>query len=69
VYEVAVRLGLRRGEVLGLSWQDVNLRDGEISIRQSLQRAGGELALTTTKTRRSTRRLALPEECVTALRA
>ncbi len=69
VYELAIRLGLRRGEVLGLSWQDVNLADGEISIRQSLQRSGGVLALTATKTRRSTRRLALPAECVTALRA
>ena len=47
----------------------MNLIDREISIRKSLQRAGGELALTATKTQRSTRRLALPEECVTALRA
>lgn len=68
-YELAVRLGLRRGEVLGLSWKDVDLVDGVINVRQSLQRVSGELSLSATKTRRSTRRLALPEECSTALRA
>ncbi|GAA1908600.1 hypothetical protein GCM10009837_35740 [Streptomyces durmitorensis] len=45
-YELAVRLGLRRGEILGLSWKDVDLADGVIDIRQSLQRVGGELSLT-----------------------
>lgn len=69
VYELAVRLGLRRGEVLGLSWRDVDLVEGVISIRRSLQRVSGELALRETKTRRSVRRLALPPECVRALRA
>ncbi|MCX4665900.1 site-specific integrase [Streptomyces sp. NBC_01381] len=68
-YELAVRLGLRRGEILGLSWQDVDLVEGVVHIRKSLQRVKGELSLSATKTRRSTRRVALPGECVTALRA
>ncbi|MBT2389936.1 site-specific integrase [Streptomyces sp. ISL-1] len=69
VYELAVRLGLRRGEVLGLRWKDVDLHDGVIHIRQSLQRVSGELVRAATKTARSTRRVPLPAECVTALRA
>lgn len=69
VYELAVRLGLRRGEVLGLRWSDIDLLDGVLHVRQNLQRVGGELLLTETKTRRSMRRIALPKECVTALRA
>lgn len=69
VYELAVRLGLRRGEVLGLRWKDVDLIDGVIHVRQSLQRVGGELVVSATKTRRSTRRVALPAACVSALRA
>jgi integrase len=68
-YELAVRLGLRRGEVLGLRWKDVDLIGGVIHIRQSLQRVSGELTAAATKTRRSTRRVALPVECATALRA
>lgn len=33
-----LRLGLRRGEALGLLWEDVNLETGEISMQQQLQR-------------------------------
>ena len=37
--------GLRRGEVLGLSWRDVDTGNGVIRIRQQLVRAGGRLRL------------------------
>ncbi len=40
---VAVATGLRRGELLGLRWADVDVATGTLKIRQSLQRAGGEL--------------------------
>ncbi|MDK2888324.1 MAG: hypothetical protein PWP72_1202 [Thermoanaerobacter sp.] len=33
---VAVRTGLRRGELLGLRWQDVDLKAGTISVRHAL---------------------------------
>ena len=36
--------GLRRGEVLGLRWGDVDLDDGEIRIRQQIQRDQGRAA-------------------------
>ncbi|MCQ8190645.1 tyrosine-type recombinase/integrase [Streptomyces rugosispiralis] len=66
-YELAVRIGLWRGEVLGLRWKDVDLTDGTVTIRQTLQRVGGELLIAAPKTQRSARRVALPAECVTAL--
>ncbi|SCK19356.1 Site-specific recombinase XerD [Streptomyces sp. AmelKG-E11A] len=69
VYELAVRIGLRRGELLGLRWSDVNLHTGVLTVRQALQRVGGELLIVAPKTQRSARRVALPAECVTALRA
>lgn len=68
-YELAVRIGLRRGELLGLRWSDVDLLDGVLTVRQALQRVGGELLIVAPKTQRSARRVALPAECVTALRA
>ncbi|MBO3673859.1 tyrosine recombinase XerC [Streptomyces sp. NEAU-YJ-81] len=68
-YELAVRIGLRRGEVLGLRWKDVDLTGGTVTVRQTLQRVGGELLIAAPKTQRSARRVALPAECVTALRA
>jgi integrase len=42
--------GLRLGEVLGLRWHDVDDYDGEIRIRQQLQRARGQLRLYPVKT-------------------
>ncbi|MGW0865637.1 site-specific integrase [Streptomyces sp. NPDC002611] len=68
-YELAVRIGLRRGELLGLRWSDVDLHEGVLTVRQALQRVGGELLIVAPKTQRSARRVALPSECVTALRA
>ncbi|MEO3752531.1 site-specific integrase [Streptomyces sp. B6B3] len=68
-YELAVRIGLRRGELLGLRWKDVDLHEGILTVRQALQRVGGELLIVAPKTQRSARRVALPAECVTALRA
>lgn len=68
-YELAVRTGLRRGELLGLRWKDVDLHDATLTVRQALQRVSGELLTVAPKTQRSARRIALPPECVTALRA
>lgn len=48
--------GLRRGEVCGLSWDQVNFETGEITISQQLQRSNylsGEYRIVTTKSGRS----------------
>ena len=36
--QLMVRLGLRRGEALGLTWQDVDLETGRVTIARQLQR-------------------------------
>ncbi|MEU3190552.1 hypothetical protein ABZ686_07870 [Streptomyces sp. NPDC006992] len=64
-----MRIGLRRGDVLGLRWQEVDLEAGVLTVRQTLQRVGGELFIGLPKTQQSARRVALPAECLTALRA
>ena len=66
---VAVSCGLRRGEALGLAWDDVDLDDGSLVVRQALQRVGGRLVLDEPKTRGSRRRVELPGAVVVALRA
>lgn len=40
---MAATLGLRRGELLGLRWSDLDLDLGTAAIGQTLQRAGGKL--------------------------
>ncbi|MGW0086563.1 tyrosine-type recombinase/integrase [Streptomyces sp. NPDC003393] len=69
LYELALRTGLRKGELLGLHWEDLDLNSGTASIRRSLQRTRtGGLTHLPTKTRASERRIALPTECVHSLK-
>ena len=51
--------GLRRGEVLGLSWRDVDLEHDVVHIRQQLQRVRGRLRLGPVKTNAGRRDLPL----------
>jgi len=41
---VALALGLRRGEALGLRWDAVDLEAGVLSVRHTLDRTGGDAA-------------------------
>ena len=72
-YYVAVALmaatGLRRGEVSGLAWSDIDLSKGELRVRHTLSRVDGELILIEPKTDRSRRRVPLHAGVVTALKA
>lgn len=65
---LCVALGLRRGEVLGLRWADIDLDSRALHVRGQLQRIDGQLQLVEVKTQRSQRVLPLPEICVRALR-
>jgi integrase len=69
VYTVGLALGLRRGELLGLQWDCVDLDNSRITIVRSLQRIAGKLQLTDTKTPKSRRTVPLPQYAVRALRA
>jgi integrase len=61
-------LGLRKGEVLGLHWSDVDLDRSELTVAWQLQRVGGRLILRETKTEASDATLPLPDICVAALK-
>ncbi|ROT25058.1 tyrosine-type recombinase/integrase, partial [Micromonospora sp. HM5-17] len=61
LYVVAATLGLRRGELLGLRWADLDLDNGTVTITQTVQRAGGKLHLQGTKTEDSDSVLPLPD--------
>lgn len=66
---VAVLTGLRRGELLGLKWENVDLERGEISIVRSLQRVRWQgLVAVPPKTDTSRRLVPLPPQAVEALR-
>ncbi len=68
LYTVAVALGLRQGEALGLRWEDIDLDGRTLTVRKQLQRINGKLVLTEPKTTRSRRSIALPAFAVDTLR-
>ncbi|ALO11720.1 Phage integrase [Streptomyces venezuelae] len=69
LYELALRTGLRKGELLGLHWEDLDLDGGTASIHRSLQRTRSQgLTVLNTKTLASERRIALPTECISSLK-
>lgn len=66
-YVLMLVLGLRRGEVLGLAWADVDLEAGHAWISWQLQRIDGALVRRQTKTPASDAPLPLPTICIRAL--
>ncbi len=68
LYLLTITLGLRRGEVLALKWNDIDLGAGLIHVRASLQRVNGSLQLSETKTQKSRRQLPMLEFVAKAIR-
>ena len=67
LYTLMLSTGMRRGEALGLKWEDVDLERGVVRIRRSLKREGGRIVTADTKTRKSRRAVNLPEPVVALL--
>ena len=69
LFVTALSTGLRQGELLGVSWKDVDLDAATLRVSSNLQRVDGEYVLLDPKTPKSKRLIALPATAVTALRA
>jgi integrase len=67
LYSVALTMGLRQGEALGLRWQDVDLAIGYLHVQKQLQRIDGKFGLVDLKTSRSRRTLVMPATIVAQL--
>jgi integrase len=69
LYRVALSLGLRRGEVLGLRWQDVDFDTATLRIAQTIQRTRTQgLIISTPKTKSSLRTLSIPPVLLSVLK-
>ena len=64
-YLLAITMGLRRGEICGLSWGDIDFERGIVDISHSYDTMGN---LKETKTKAGMRLLPLPENVADALR-
>jgi integrase len=68
LYRIALGLGLRKGEILGLLWEDIDFDAATLRVTGSLQRQNGHLERSATKTDASVRTVALPPILLKILR-
>jgi integrase len=68
-WQLAALTGMRRGEVAGLRWADLDLDGGWLSVRQTLVVVDNQPQVSEPKTARGRRRIALDAETIAALRA
>lgn len=68
LFVLAVTTGARSGELLGLTWDDIDLDNAAITIKKTLQKQGDSIRLIETNTARSRRKVAIPRLAVEALR-
>ena len=66
---VMATTGIRRGEALGLTWQDIDLEAGVLHIRQQVTRTSKGLGFTPPKSRSGNRTVPLSAPIVAELRA
>ena len=59
--------GMRRGEILGLKWSDVNLQTGSLKIARQVVAAGEQILVQSPKTKNSVRTVVLPPYMVEIL--
>ncbi len=71
LYVLAVHTGMRRGELLGLKWEDVDLTSAvpTIRVRRTLTRMGTGYTLGEPKTKKSRRTVRLTQKAVEALKS
>lgn len=68
IFVLLVSTGMRRGEVLGLRWADVDLDAGRLAVRHTIGRVGGKVLAGEPKTAKSKRSIALDPGTVAVLR-
>jgi integrase len=69
VYILALAVGLRQGEALGLVWQDIDFEGRTLTVSRALQRLDGQFHFVEPKTRLSRRVIHLPLTAIGALEA
>lgn len=67
LYYLDLATGLRRGELLGLKWDDVDLTNGIIHVHRQVSRVNGEIREVPLKTKNSYRSISISPDAVTML--
>ena len=67
IFLLELTTGMRRGEILALKWQDLNLATGELHISRQVIKANGQTLISQPKTKSSIRTLILAPDMVEIL--
>ena len=68
VVEFALKTGLRRSEIFGITWDDIDFENKTISINKSRQRVNGAMTICPCKTASSVRVISIPQSIVDKLK-
>ena len=67
LYYIELATGLRRGELLGLKWEDIDLAQGSLRVQRQIARINGEVIEGPLKTKNAYRTLPLSADAVGVL--
>ena len=68
MYYTELATGLRRGELLGLKWSDIDLNAGVIRVKRQVARVNGQIVEAPLKTKNSYRTVAISRQAVEVLK-
>ena len=68
MYYIELATGLRRGELLGLKWQDIDWKNGIIKVRRSIARVDGQIVEAPLKTKNSYRTVTISRQAIEVLK-
>ncbi|MFG6353737.1 MAG: site-specific integrase, partial [Oscillospiraceae bacterium] len=68
LYYIELATGLRRGELLGLKWEDIDWENGTIQVRRQIARIDGEVVEAPLKTKNSYRSVSIGQDAVQILK-
>ena len=68
LYYLELATGLRRGELLGLKWEDIDLEHGDLRVRRQIARINGQVVEAPLKTQNAYRTLPLAEDTISILK-
>ena len=60
--------GMRRGEILGLQWDDLNMKTGVLKISRQVVLLNGKIHISEPKTKKSIRTIILPKDIIKILK-